>query len=418
VLLAIGASLLVAPATASAINTVGFSSIGNMTTARDFPGAASLPDGRVLIVGGGLTTFTDPQTSAEIFDPKTNTFSAAGVGSMAVPRYGPATASLPDGRILVAGGYNGSDDVASAEVFDPASGTFSAVGSMSAAREGAATALLPDGRLLVAGGAGNSSASLDSSEIFDPKTNTFSPGPSLPQGVDAPASAPLSQGRTLIAGGYTTDYSAGSVVFTPPATFTSAGSLAVQVYGPAGAALPQGRALVAGGYDGTVGGYLDNAEIFDPQTNTFSSLGVGKLLNGLEEAAGAALPDGRALVAGGFDETGALATAEVLSVPSSSFTTKLKGRKVKFSVTTEGVGQVTDVSTKVATTAKKKKKKKPKLVKTTSKHGGPGTIVVKIKLTKRGSAKLRQKGKLGVRVVYTPDGGLATTTKVKLRAGK
>jgi hypothetical protein len=105
-------------------------------------------------------------------------------------------------------------------------------------------------------------------------------------------------------------------------------------------------------------------------------------------------------------------------VPSNSFATKLKGRKVKFSVTTEGVGQVMDVSTKVATTAKKKKKKKPKLVKTTSKHGGPGTIVVKIKLTKQGSAKLRQKGKLKVRVSYTPDGGLATTQKLKLRAGK
>jgi hypothetical protein len=415
VLLAIGASLLVAPATASAVNTVGFSSVGNMTTPRDFPGAASLPDGRVLVVGGGLTTFTDPQTSAEIFDPKTNTFSAAGVGSMAVPRYGPATAALPDGRILVAGGYNGSDDVSSAEVFNPTSGNFSQVGSMSAAREGAATALLPDGRLLIAGGAGNSSDSLDSSEIFDPKTNTFSPGPNLPVGVDAPASAPISEGRTLIAGGYTTDYSTGALIFTPLSTFASTGSLAVPSYGPAGAALPQGRALVAGGYDGD--NYSDNAEIFDPQTGAFSSVGVGKLLNAFEEATGAALPDGRALVAGGFDETGALATAEVLSVPSNSFATKLKGRKVKFSVTTEGVGQVMDVSIKVATTAKKKKKK-PKLVKTTSKHGGPGTIVVKIKLTKQGSAKLRQKGKLKVRVSYTPDGGLATTQKLKLRAGK
>jgi hypothetical protein len=162
---------------------------------------------------------------------------------------------------------------------------------------------------------------------------------------------------------------------------------------------------------------LDNAEIFDPQTNAFSSAGVGKLLDSREEAAGAALPDGRALVAGGFDEKGALSTAEVLSVPSSSFTSKLKGRKVKFSVSTEGTAQTTDISTQVATTAKKKKKK-PKLVKTTSVHGGPGTIVVKIKLTKQGSAKLRQKGKLKVRVVYTPDGGVAATTKLKLRAGK
>jgi len=119
------------------------------------------------------------------------------------------------------------------------------------------------------------------------------------------------------------------------------------------------------------------------------------------------------LIAGRSD---AIATAEILSVPSNSFTSKLKGRKVKFSVTTEGVAEVTDVSTKVATTAKKKKK--PKLVKTTSAHGGPGTITVKIKLSKQGSAKLREKGKLQVRVVYTADQGLSATKKLKLRAGK
>ena len=88
---------------------------------------------------------------------------------------------------------------------------------------------------------------------------------------------------------------------------------------------------------------------------------------------------------------------------------------MKFSVTTEGVAQTTDVSTKVATTAKKKA---PKLVKTTSAHGGPGTITVKVKLTKQGSAKLRQKGKLKVRVVYTPDQGISATKKLKLRSGE
>jgi hypothetical protein len=185
-------------------------------------------------------------------------------------------------------------------------------------------------------------------------------------------------------------------------------------YGPTGAALPGGRALVAGGYDGNDN--VDIAEIFDPATNSFSSAGVGRLIGKRQEAAGASLPDGRVLIAGGYDGT-ALSSAQVLGVPSNSFKSKLKGRKVKFSVSTEGVAQVTDISTKVATTAKKKKKN-PKLVKSTSKHGGPGTIVVKIKLTKQGSAKLRQKGKLRVRVVYTPDGGVAATKKLKLRVGK
>jgi hypothetical protein len=40
-----------------------------------------------------------------------------------------------------------------------------------------------------------------------------------------------------------------------------------------------------------------------------------------------------------------------------------------------------------------------------------------VKLTKRGAAQLASKGKLRIRVVYTPDGGVAATKKLKLRGG-
>jgi hypothetical protein len=38
-----------------------------------------------------------------------------------------------------------------------------------------------------------------------------------------------------------------------------------------------------------------------------------------------------------------------------------------------------------------------------------------VKLTKQGSAKLAQKGKLKIKVAYTPDQGLAATKKLTLR---
>jgi hypothetical protein len=120
------------------------------------------------------------------------------------------------------------------------------------------------------------------------------------------------------------------------------------------------------------------------------------------------------LVAGGYVHPDPLDSAEVLSVPSNSFKAKLKARKVTFTVSNEGTGEATDSSTKLATTAKKKKKK-PKLVKTTTRHGGPGKITVKVKLTKQGAAKLALKGKLKVKVAYIPDGGLAATKKLTLR---
>jgi hypothetical protein len=412
-LFALGALLLV-PAAASAVNQVTFSQVGNLTTKRDFPGAALLPDGRVLIVGGGSGT-ADLKT-AEVFDPSTNSFSplAATMNSI---RMAPSTARLPDGRVLIAGGYNGSTDVASAEVFDPGSGSFSPIGSMPGPRAGAATASLPDGRVLLAGGYDNGTY-LNTSLIFDPATGIFTPGPNLPDRPYGSGAAPISGGQILVVGGYANPpnlYLDRTLLFNGSA-FAPTTSLPTHTYAPAVASLPQGRALVAGGYDDVQGDDLTRSLIFDPATSSFSSAGIGNLNHKREEAAAVELKDGRVLVAGGYDGD-PIDTAEVLSVPSNSFTAKVAGRKVKFSVSNEGVAQVTDSSTQVATTAKKKKKKS-KLVKTSSVHGGPGTIVVKIKLTKQGNAKLRQKGKLKVKVAYTPDQGISATKKLKLRSGK
>ena len=421
VLAAMAAAMLVAPATASALNSVSFSQVGDMTIARDYPGVARLHDGKVLVAGGcsgggGLTCLT----SAELFDPATNTFSSAGLGNLSTKRWAPATATLPDGRVLVAGGWNGTNDIATADVFNPSTKTFSPVGSMAVPREAAGAAPLPDGRILVAGGYSNT-GSVNSTEIFDPKTNSFSPGPTFPEARYGIATAVISGGRILFAGGYNdSDYVATAFAFDPSSNlFTAVGSMSYPAYAAAGASLPQGRALVVGGANDVSGSRdeVSTALVFEPTTNTFSSNGIGSLIHKREEAGAVELADGRVLVAGGWDG-GAVKSAEVLSVPSNSFTSKLKGRKVTFSVTTEGVAQTTDISTKVATTAKKKKKKKPKLVKTTSKRGGPGKVTVKIKLTKRGAAQLASKGKLKVRVVYTPDQGISATKKLKLRSGK
>jgi hypothetical protein len=405
--------LLLVPAGAGAVNPVSFSRVGDLGALRDGNGIALLPDGRALVVGG---YDGDYLKTTEFFSPATQAFTPG--PDMSVARYAPAVAALPDGRVLVAGGSDGIDETASAEVFNPSTGTFSAVGSMAHKRENTAAAPLGDGRVVVVGGYDGNSGTLDSTEIFDPKTNTFSPGPALPRRAYGSAVVAISGGRVLVAGGYdsaTGTYLASAFVLDASGTaFTSVADLPVKLYSPAAAPLPGGRAVLAGGYDGDLADYVAKAYIFDPATNAFSSEGISPLTFKTEEAGATELADGRVLVAGGYDGDD-LATANVLSVPSNSFKSKLKGRKVKFNVSTEGTAQTTDVSTKVATTAKKKK---PKLVKTVSKHGGPGAITVKIKLTKQGNAKLRQKGKLKVRIVYTPDGGVAATKKVKLRAGK
>jgi hypothetical protein len=127
-----------------------------------FPALAVLADGRVLVAGGNSSAvYEKPLASAEIFDPKTGTFAAT--GSMKEPRDGMDATTLPDGRVLISGG--GTD--AYAELYVSKAGTFSLTGKMTAYRAGQTTAtLLKDGRVLIAGGGAGPDAR--SAEIYQP----------------------------------------------------------------------------------------------------------------------------------------------------------------------------------------------------------------------------------------------------------
>src|SRR5215831_11256327 len=72
-------------------------------------------------------------------------------GSLGTARSAHTATLLPNGKVLVAGGYNGSY-LSSAELYDPGTGTWTATGSMGTARRGHTATLLPNGKVLVAGG--------------------------------------------------------------------------------------------------------------------------------------------------------------------------------------------------------------------------------------------------------------------------
>ena len=149
---------------------------GLLHTARTAPSAAVLPDGRILVAGGYFYT---GDTSARVVAPQ---------GSSAAYRPGRIVETVAWGSLADVEPPPVGSGLATAELYDPASGSWSATGSMTYARFGAAAATLADGRVLVVGsGSGGDSgvAKVDerayvTAEIYDPKIGRFTLAGSLP----------------------------------------------------------------------------------------------------------------------------------------------------------------------------------------------------------------------------------------------
>jgi hypothetical protein len=107
--------------------TPAWRQVASMAFARTFHNTTVLPDGNVLITGGGPTTnATDTANAilpAELWSPTTQTWTT--LSSMSAPRlYHSEALLLPDGRVLISGGGRFDDDTAptdqfSAEFFEP-----------------------------------------------------------------------------------------------------------------------------------------------------------------------------------------------------------------------------------------------------------------------------------------------------------
>ncbi len=150
-----------------------FALTGPLHVARRFHTATRLLDGRVLVTGGhDAGSDTDNHSTVEIYDPATGTWSLA--ASMATRRARHTATLLLNGDVLVVGGAQVgalSSVNASAEIYHPATDSWRTVTpSMSTARVGQAAALLPNGDVLVAGGFDGTSY-LATSEIFHDLTN-------------------------------------------------------------------------------------------------------------------------------------------------------------------------------------------------------------------------------------------------------
>ena len=275
----------------------------SLTLPRAVHRATTVADGRVLITGGctlpGCGGFDEGRAS-EFFDPTGQRF-RPGPQMLSARASGTATA-LPDGRVLLTGGYpgEGRDPQDSAEVFDPVSESFVAVDPMTAARANHTATLLADGRVLLAGGNGSTGDALDSTEYFDPATGRFSAGASL-RVARAGHAAVVAGADVLLVGG-TTDLVLGlesTDVFRGGA-WLSGPDLLIPRVKHAAVALADGRVLVIGGSNDIEGrDRLASTEILDLVAGT-STRGP-ELAEAQYKLDGAVveLPDRRIVIAGG-----------------------------------------------------------------------------------------------------------------------
>lgn len=268
------------------------------------PAVAPLPNGDVLVAGGyDYAAVPDYQGHgvklAEVYDPTTGTFSET--GEMATRREGAAAAPLGNGEVLVAGGRTAGEtftSVKTAEIYDPATGTFRATGPMAVVRAGLFAAPLPDGDVLVGGGYEEvfktSTGYLASTEIYDPTTEEFSPGPELLTARYRAGAAQLRDGTILIAGGRsTTGFPSSSEILDPETDEVTPGA---ELEAPGwldAAALSSGRVLFfEPGQFSEEEGLLQE---YHPISETFSKTIVAASHAG---ASLAPLPEGRALLVG------------------------------------------------------------------------------------------------------------------------
>jgi Galactose oxidase, central domain len=264
--------------------------VGLLNTARTGPAAALLSDGRVLVAGGYYRD--DPGSSGDL----SNGIVQADV--------------IPDvtGRAL-----------ATVEVFDPATGRWTQTGSLHYARFDAQAVTLGDGRVLIVGSAdgpnggvsGVASAAYTSAELYDPKTGRFSLTAALPA---LPRAAFAKLGLVLPDGDPTID-SPGSLVALP-----DGGAMLI---GQSASWKHQGEITRSFRYAVGTGRWteIDQAwALVNENTGIWSGTGWARWG---ANAAVVSLKGGDILVAGGYDEQDAPTVRATLYDPASTDLTGL-----------------------------------------------------------------------------------------------
>lgn len=234
---------------------------------------------------------------------------------MSTARHLHTSLTLSDGRVLVAGGWDGGAYLSSAEIYDPKTNTWSTTGSLPSARVTPSMLQLSTGKVLLAGGTGADLRGL----LWNPSTGAWSPTlNSAKIWRDGAHLLPLSATRALLVGGnddlltdlydvtkneFNTAVDPANLLYSH--RYSVAAALSTGPY--------KGGALVVGGG----GGAYKIAEIYDPATNAWKL--AAPPLAGHSGAVSFVMPDGRVVVATDGSVPGASGATEIYDPVSNTW---------------------------------------------------------------------------------------------------
>jgi N-acetylneuraminic acid mutarotase len=230
-------------------------------------------DGKIYVIGGGITSSGPAFNTLEVYDPATDTWDTTKT-DMPTARANLATCVL-NGKIYAMGGGRSFwwTPLVTVEVYDPVTDTWTSQPDMPRPRMGL-TASVVDGRIYVIGGANRDEISYAAVDVFDPADpfNAWTTKADFPLPRFNLTAAAL-DGKIYAIGGH----------IGPPWD----GLPAVHEYDPAtdtwtakadlitgrkylASSTVNGKIYVFGGSPGHLGYYLSSVEEYDPETDTWT----------------------------------------------------------------------------------------------------------------------------------------------------
>jgi len=297
---------------------------------RAFHSATHLPGTTLTVLAGGK--FDDSYNAAlrlvDVFDEKTNAFTTTALTTSRVRHA--AAVSATSGRLVVIGGYSVSADghglvpLKTTEVFDSKTLQFSDGPALAGPRAGVSAAALSDGRVVVAGG-WDGANTVGRVDYLAPSGATYTfeqTGAAAGVKRTVPLVAPLGGGGAVIGGGFTdqelTSTDTVEVAQVGSGTVSTAGKLSSRRGDGGVVALPDGTALMGGGARVDAGGRrasLEDADVVSPREGGLVAVSPvrGRMRDARYQAAWTLLRDGSVLATGGISADGRSDAKKVLS---------------------------------------------------------------------------------------------------------